>query len=252
MALRSIPVLLSLAALSFVGIARAQDVEEPATGTRGGHGESCRARVDCGAGLVCVDNKCLNPGETPPAPPPPPASGSSSNADIYDQKVPWRGNRIGIYYMITPPVAGNLKNIEAGHSVGLENTSRLFAELRYRATFGYTAYVGGGSTVHGFRADMLSLSYTFTVAKGDAIRFGIEPVLNLINLETYFPNSGSVFLFSSGFSVGAIIGFADGHGYFSVEPIGMDFRWLQAGNGIQTTADVGANWRGRVSVGIAF
>lgn len=222
---------------------------------RGGHGESCRARVDCAEGLVCVDNRCLEPGEERVAPPPPPPSSSEKNdADIYDQQVPWRGNRLGIYYMITPGVGGRagLVNNDPGHSVGLENTSRLFAELRYRATFGYAALPGGGTTIHGFRADMLSLAYVFTAAKSSAVRFGIEPILNLINLETYFPNSGSMFLFSSGWSVAAILGFGSGHGYINIEPIGMDIRWLVAGAGITTTADVGVQWRGRVSVGIAF
>jgi hypothetical protein len=239
--------LAALSTLSLAGAASAQNAEE---NPRGGHGESCRARVDCVEGLVCVDNRCLKPGEEPPSAPPPSASGS--HADLYDNEVPWRGSRLGIYYMITPPLAGNLRSMEAGHSVGIESSSRLFGELRYRATFGYAAAPGLGTVIHGMRADLLTLGYTFTAAHSSAVRFGIEPLLNLINMETYFPNAGSFFIFSSGWSIAAILGFGDGHGYLSIEPIGMDFRWLAAGSGLKTTADVGVQWRGRVSVGVAF
>jgi len=246
--------LVALSALSLSGPASAQNPEE---NPRGGHGESCRARVDCVEGLVCVDNRCLKPGEDPPSAPPPPSAGGSK-ADLYDNEVPWRGSRLGIYYLLTPPLGGTLKSVETGHSVGIETTSRLFGQLRYRATFGYAmmpnAQISSGqpAAVHGMRADMLSLGYTFTAAHSSSVRFGIEPVLNLINLETYFPDRGSFFVFSSGWSIAAILGFGDGHGYLSIEPIGMDFRWLIAGSGIPTTADVGVQWRGRVSVGVAF
>lgn len=212
--------------------------------TRGARGESCRARVDCGSGLVCVQNVCLKPGEEPPAP--------GERGDLYENQVPWRSNRLGIYYLITPPVAGDLRTLEAGHSVGIESSSRLFAELRYRATFGYAALLGNGNAVHGMRADLLTLGYTITVAKSSAVRLGIEPMVNFINLETYFPSLGSLFVFSSGWSVGAILGFGSGHGTLTIEPIGMDFRWLAAGSGVATMTGVGVQWRGRVSIGVAF
>lgn len=232
-----------VAVFTLCGSASAQDEPRQAE-MRGAHGESCRARVDCEGGLVCVQNVCLKPGEEPPAP--------GAQGDLYDNQVPWRSNRLGIYYLITPPIAGDLRTLEAGHSVGIESSSRLFAELRYRATFGYAALPGAGTVVHGMRADLLTLGYTITAAKSSSVRFGIEPMVNFINLETYFPPIGSQFAFSSGWSVGAILGFGSGHGTLTIEPIGMDFRWLTAGSGVPTLTGVGVQWRGRVSIGVAF
>jgi hypothetical protein len=242
----------------------------------GAPGESCRARADCKSGLQCIEGACRDPhegqacGATPDcggvlrcvdhvcrsqatyaAPPP---TGAPGGEPKEDEPAPWRSQRIGIYYLMTPPLAGNLKSLETGHSVGIEGTSRLFAELRMRSSFGYQAAPGLGTVVHGFRAEFMSLGYLFEVAHTKAVRFGVEPWINTVNLETYFyPNGrGSSYVFSSGWSVAAILGFGDSHGYLSVEPVGMDLRWLVAGDGFQTQADLGMQWRLRVSVGLSF
>jgi hypothetical protein len=211
-------------------------------------GRECGATADCGGFLRCIDHVCRSAMPMQTSPPPPGAAPSD------DEAAPWRPQRIGIYYLATLPVAGNLRSTEVGHSVGIEGASRLFAELRWRSTFGYQAAPGAGTVVHGFRAEFMSLGYLFDVAHTKAVRFGVEPWVNAINLETYFSSSGrgSAYVFSSGWSVAAILGFGDSHGYLSVEPVGMDLRWLLAGDGLQTQADIGMQWRMRVSVGLSF
>jgi hypothetical protein len=152
------------------------------------------------------------------------------------------------------PVAGDNRPPEMAHSVGIESTSRVFAELRFHFGIGYQGQPAGTDMQNGIRSEVIGLGYIITALDSTGIQIGVEPVVYLFNFESYFPstNHGAQFDLGSGWGVRGIFGFGDRHGYVSLEPIGMDLRWLQAGDGIPTTTALGASWRVRIAVGIGF
>jgi hypothetical protein len=207
----------------------------------------CGKDTDCKYDRICRAGQCVDAGGyRSEGPPPPPV-----------EKRSWRNQRLGVYYHVVVPVSGDNAPPNTAHGVGIESLSRIFAELRYRFALGYQAQPPAGPAgvlTHGIRSDLLTLGYTITVLDQDGIQVGIEPIVNLFHLETYFPAgaAGTQVDLGSGWAVGGIFGFGSRHGYVCFEPIGMDLRWLRAGEGIPTVAALGASWRIRLSAGVAF
>ena len=207
--------------------------------------EGCGKDTDCKFDRICRAGACVDTRLPPPEGPPPP-----SHAD----RPAWRGQRFGIYYLGLIPVAGDIQPPRMANGVGIESFSRVFDELRFRFAIGYQGQPTAGDTQHGIRTEAIGLSYTITALNEGGVQIGIEPIVRLLDIESYFPSSttGMQFDFSSGWAVGGVFGFGERHGYVSFEPIGMDLRWLQAGDGIPTVAALGASWRVRIAVGFAF
>jgi hypothetical protein len=207
--------------------------------------EGCGKDTDCKFDRICRAGACVDTRPPPPDGPPPPSRA---------ERPAWRGQRFGVYYLGIVPVGGDIRPPEMAHSVGIESFSRVFDELRFRFALGYEAQPTATSIQHGIRTEIIGLSYTFTALDSGGIQIGIEPIVRLFDIESFFPSgaTGAQFDLASGWAVGGVFGFGDRHGYVSFEPIGMDFRWLQVGDGIPTVATLGASWRIRLAVGVAF
>jgi hypothetical protein len=207
--------------------------------------EGCGKDTDCKFDRVCQAGMCVDTRPPPPEGPP---------APLRAERPAWRGQRFGIYYLASLPVAGDIQPPKVAHSIGVESFSRVFDELRFRFALGYVNQPTATSTQNGIHSEVIGLSYTITALDKDGIQIGIEPIVRLFDIETYFPNgtNGMQVDLSSGWAIGGVFGFGDRHGYVSFEPIGMDLRWLQAGDGIPTVTALGASWRLRLAVGFAY
>ena len=233
-------------------VAAAAAVITTSSGVARAQPEGCGKDTDCKFDRVCREGRCV---DVPPAPPPSPAYAPPPGPPPPIPKHrPWRSQRLGIYYLGMLPVAGVNRPPEVAHSVGLQDASRIFEELRFHFAIGYQAQPTAGNTQHGLRTEIIGLGYTFTVLDGKDVQLGIEPVLHVFTLEGYFPtgNLGAELDLGSGWGVLGIFGFGNRHGFLALEPIGMNMRWLRTGDDIPTTAGLGVSWRLRAAVGLAF
>jgi hypothetical protein len=154
---------------------------------------------------------------------------------------------LGVYGGVTPGVVGDLRNGALQWTVGLHLAAG--SAVRYHLDVGYARI----DPLNGLDLQPLTLGFPIIIGRSRDFAFAIEPLINIVEMEAYFTDAASAFLFESGVGLQAVMNF--GAGFLAISPINLQFRYAVVGAGagaFVAGTGFGMNWPVRASAGVRF
>jgi hypothetical protein len=161
---------------------------------------------------------------------------------------------IGVVFGVVPGVAGGFANPGLQLTPGL--SLAVGERVRWHATFGYSRLTHISSTssrgLNGIDLRPLTIGFPLHLDTGSSVGFAIEPLIDLVGMQTYFAPNGAAFIFASGVGVQGVLNFKSA--YISIAPLNLQFQYAGAttGGNALSGAGFGLNMPVRFSAGARF